>query len=480
VLGNLTLASGANYVVALTPTTATQASATAGASLNGTLTANFASGAYAINTRYSVLTANFNGITGTFASFSAPTAPGYVKPVLSYDAFHVYLTLQPVSLGPLLPGANANQAAVISAIDTAVLAGALPPSGFGSLYNLSGPALAGALDQISGQIGPNIVNGVGQNFLSFLSMTAQGGDGGHGSFAPGSAYGDADAPHRAQLAPGAVRVWGAAYGGHVGLSGDPASGAASLSSSNVGFVGGADLQLDDHLLAGATLGAGSQRFASGNGTGTSDDYMLSLYGRAYIDAAYVTAAFGYGWHQVKTLRVVTVSGTDVLQGRMNADNFGGRAEAGWRVTLDDQYALSPFVAIAAERFSTPAYGEAALSGTSTFALSYAAHAGTLGRSELGARIQRNYQMEDGLLAADVHAAWAHQLDDQPFTQASFQALPGAGFQLAGVRADDDTALLGLNLEVQNSDGLFFGVRGEGQFGARTTILEGMGNLGWRW
>jgi uncharacterized protein with beta-barrel porin domain len=72
------------------------------------------------------------------------------------------------------------------------------------------------------------------------------------------------------------------------------------------------------------------------------------------------------------------------------------------------------------------------------------------------------------------------LDDLPFTQASFVTLPGTAFQTVGVRPAPDTALLGLDLEVQNSSGLFFGVHGEGQFGAGTTVVEGLGNFGWRW
>jgi hypothetical protein len=52
--------------------------------------------------------------------------------------------------------------------------------------------------------------------------------------------------------------------------------------------------------------------------------------------------------------------------------------------------------------------------------------------------------------------------------------------VAGVRPGRDTALLGLDLEVRNTSGLFFGVRGEGQFGAGTTVVEGLGNFGWRW
>jgi uncharacterized protein with beta-barrel porin domain len=321
---------------------------------------------------------------------------------------------------------------------------------------------------------------VGESFLSFLSMTSQGGSGDAGNFAPGSAYGAADAPHRAQLGTGETRVWGAAYGGHVGLSADAASGAASLSANNVGLIGGADMQVADGLLAGATLGFGRQTFHSGNGSGDSDDVMLGLYARANMGQAYLAASLGYGWHDITTQRIITVSGTDVLQGKQEAHDFGGRIEAGWRMALDDSTSVAPYGALAGDQFESPAYAEAAISGASTFALSYAAHTSTLGRSELGTHLDRSYGLGDGVLTADLRAAWAHQLDDQPFTQASFLTLPGATFQVAGVRPDRDTALLGIDLQVQNSSGLFFGIRGEGQFGAATTAVEGMGNFGWRW
>ena len=122
----------------------------------------------------------------------------------------------------------------------------------------------------------------------------------------------------------------------------------------------------------------------------------------------------------------------------------------------------------------------ALSGAATFALSYLAQTTTLGRTELGARLDRHYALDQGVLTADVRTAWAHQLDDLPFTQASFQGLAGSSSQVAGVRPDRDTALLGLDLEVQNGSGLFFGLHGEGQFGAGTTVVEGLGDFGWRW
>ncbi|HKU54446.1 MAG TPA: autotransporter domain-containing protein [Rhizomicrobium sp.] len=476
--GNLNLASGANYSVEVSPTAADRTVVSGTAGLNGNFIANLSSGTYSIGQRYTVVTAP-GGVSGTFASLVMSGPPTYVKGRLSYDANNAYLNLDANALAPSLSNASANQGKVVTAIDAAVTAGGVPGGGFVTLYSLSGPALNSALDQISGQVGPNTINAVGQGSLSFLTMTAQGGSGG-GNFAPGSAYGGADAPHRAQLGAGETRVWGAAYGGHVGLSADAASGAASLSSSNVGLIGGADMAWDDGMLAGVTVGLGRQNFSSGNGTGYSDDITIGVYARKDAGPVYVTAAFGYGSHHIETLRVITVSGTDVLQGKQNADDYGGRIEAGWRTVLDEQYMLSPYFAVAAESFETPAYSETALSGASTFALSFAAHSSTLGRTELGSGLSRDYETENGVMTADFRAAWAHQLDDLPFTQASFQTLPGASFLVTGVQPASDTALLGASIQFQNRSGLFFGFKGETQLGAGTTILEGMGNLGWRW
>ncbi|MBA2589625.1 MAG: hypothetical protein H0U98_13500, partial [Alphaproteobacteria bacterium] len=202
VSGNLGLASGATYIDAVTPTATNLTSVSGAASVN--FIASFASGTYTIGQRYTLLTAG-GGVGGTFASVSSSGSPTYVKPRLSYDANNVFLNLDANALAPSLTNASGNQGKVVSAIDAAVLAGGVPPSGFNALYGLSGAALNAAADQISGQIGPNTSNAVGQGFSSFLSMTGAGGSD-TGSFAPGSAYGGADAPHRAALATGATRV----------------------------------------------------------------------------------------------------------------------------------------------------------------------------------------------------------------------------------------------------------------------------------
>jgi hypothetical protein len=37
----------------------------------------------------------------------------------------------------------------------------------------------------------------------------------------------------------------------------------------------------------------------------------------------------------------------------------------------------------------------------------------------------------------------------------------------------------MELQIQNRSGVIFGLKGQGQFGTRTTVMEGTGDLSWR-
>jgi len=488
VLGNLTLNNGATYADSITPSTAGLTNVSGAASLNGAAAISAGAGTYTAGQRYTLVTAS-GGLSGTFASLSTPNLPGYVKGRLGYDANNAYLYLDPNAITPLLPsGASLNQISLAAGIDAGLQQGTPLNSGFTALFNLQGAALGDALNQIAGQGAPNIATAGGQSLSPFLSvMQSQGGFGGNGpdtaaNFAPGNLYGAADAPRRAQIAPGAMRVWGSVYGGHAGISANAATGAASLSANNVGFVAGGEVSLTDGLRLGASAGFGSQDFSSANSTGDSDDVMLGLYARQDIlESGYITAAFAYSWHDIATTRTITVAGTDVLGAKFDAHAIGGRLEGGWRLALDEAFGLTPFAAFAGDNFYVPAYAEGAISGSSSFALTYAANKTVQKHTEFGAHLDHAVDLGGGdMLSADARAAWAHQLDDAPFVTAAFQGLPGSTFRLLGVRAATDTALLGLGLKIQNPDGLSAGLRMDSQLGAGTTVLQGMGTLAWRW
>lgn len=485
--GNLSMASGSVLSADISPSASDTVAVSGTSSIDGVLTANAAGGTYAAGQRYTLISAA-GGISGTFASFTTPGLPGYVKGRLTYDANNAYLVLDANALTPLLPsGATGNQNNVAKGIDNAISGGAVLNGSFNALFGLSGSALANALDQISGRNAPNTATAIGQSFFSFLNgmqgqgAFASGETASAENFAPGSSYAGTDAPRRAQLAPGALRIWGTVYGGHAGISADAIGGSASLSASNVGFAAGAETALPGDLLVGGSVGIGEQNFASGNGSGDSRDVMLGLYGRKEIGKGYLAAAIGYGWHDISTTRVVTVSGTDILGGKFNANSFGGRMEAGYHVPLNSRYILSPFAAFAGDSFDSPSYAEGAVSGSSAFALSYAANTVGQAHTELGTHLARLFALGDGMaISADARLAWAHELEDAPFATATFQGLAASTYRILGVRGATDTALLGLDLQARRESGLAYGLRMESQIGSGTTVLEGMGTLAWHW
>jgi outer membrane autotransporter protein len=121
-----------------------------------------------------------------------------------------------------------------------------------------------------------------------------------------------------------------------------------------------------------------------------------------------------------------------------------------------------------------------VSGSSNFALSYAAQDTDFGQSELGLKAGRTVAIGDSAMALELSAAWAHQLYGAPFALAAFQALPGSSFTVQGGRIATDTALLGAGLDWRESDALSLGARVDSQLGGGTTAIGGTGTISLRW
>lgn len=391
VQGNLSLASGSSYVDYVTPSATSLTTITSTGSLNGAFTANVAAGTYTPGQRYTLVTAA-GGLSGTFASLTATGLSTALKARLGYDANDAYLYLDANAITPLLPaGATVIETNLAAGIDKAVQGGATLNSSFTALFNLSGAGLTAALDQIAGNIGGDIGQTGSESFAPFLALLMDQDDdaaGLAGNYAPGYAYGTADAPKPARLAPGEVGIWGSVYGSHGNLSADPVSGASALSAGAAGFAAGVERQMADDATAGLSIGVGRNTFSSGNGKGSSDDIMLAAYGRYAPGRGYLSGAIGYGWHDLTITRTVTVAGTDVLAGKPEAHEWAGRVEAGYGFDLGAQYRLTPFAAFEGESASVPGYTETAVSGSANFALSYAAHSGDIAHLELGSRLGR--------------------------------------------------------------------------------------------
>jgi autotransporter-associated beta strand protein len=478
VTGNLALAAGTNYVNYFAPASTTLANVTGAAAVNGTLTANAASGTYTAGQRYTLITAA-GGVGGTFASLTTPNLPAYVTGRLSYDANNVFLNLDAKEITESLgDAASTSQTSITTALDAAVKSGHAPNSGIASLFTLSGTDLGPALNQATGDIGANASQAAGESFSPFFNLLMSRGATNNSIQVTASGVPPDVLP--AQLEKGATNIWGSIYGGHTSIAADAAAGTMALSSGAFGIAGGLETMFGNEFLAGASIGIGHQTFRSGASGGKSDDVMLGLYGRKNLGQGYVAAAIGYGWHDIGTTRTVTLSGTDILSGNFTANDFAGRIEGGYRLALDEQVGLTPFAAFAGDWFHTPAYRETAASGSANFALAYTANDSTASHSELGGRLSRDFAVDAQTLSLEGMLAWAHQLSSRPFAQAAFQDLPGSGFVLLGVRPATDTALLGLGLQMHDSSGFVYGAHVQDQTGGGTDAITGTLNLAYHW
>jgi autotransporter-associated beta strand protein len=478
VSGNLTLASGAGYSTYFNPSATVLTAVSGTASVNGTLTANAASGSYTVGQRYTLMTAT-DGVSGTFASFTTPNLPSYLTGRLSYDANNVFLNLDASAITQSL-GADAppNQTSITTALDAAVSSGKTLNAGITSLYTLSGANLGTALGLATGDIGAKANQAAGQSFSPFFYVMM-----GRGATNDSIRVAAAGMPRDvlpAQLREGETDVWGTIYGGHTAIAADAATGASSLSSGAFGGALGIERMFDGEVLAGVSVGFGHQTFRSGASGGNSNDLMLGLYGRKNFGQAYASAALGYGWHDITTQRTVTVSGTDVLRATFTAGDLAGRIEGGYRLALDEEVGVTPFVAFAGQRFHTPVYAETNASGSSSFALAYADNDSISSRVELGGRLNRDFDLVAQTLSLEGMLAWAHQLSSRPSAQAAFQDLPGSGFVLLGIRPAADTALLGLGLQMHDTSGLVYGIRAQVQTGGGTDVITGTLNLAYHW
>ncbi len=369
-----------------------------------------------------------------------------------------------------------NQINTATGINSALQSGTAPVGGFAILPTLPVAALGGALNQIAGSVGADlgaVSAEAGTPLLNTLMQRVSIG---------GTVLGEATPGTASPQLPQGVSPWASAIGGHSNISGNSVSGAQSLSAGVAGLSVGLETQLADESIVGASLALSHESSSAGSGGAAhSNDVTLAVYGRhALFTQGYVAGALAYGWHDVTTNRIVSISGTDDLVGKFTGQDLSGRIEAGYRLFLADQIVLAPFLAFGGDSFSVPTYHENAASGTSTFALDYSSATITNDHTEAGVHLVRSLPMGDEVLSLGADVAWAHQLNGPPIVQVAFGALSGSNFLVRGLRPAIDTALLGAGMQMQGTGGFSYGVRADSQFGSGMTSLSGTASLVYRW
>jgi uncharacterized protein with beta-barrel porin domain len=404
------------------------------------------------------------------------------------------------SASSVLPSsATGNQLAVANAIDAFVRNGGTLPLAFQNLLSLLSPSqLAEAFTQLSGEAGTGAAQAGTQATNSFLSLVTNPFAANRG-FAPErrpppspmliykTAY---KAPAEAAPDPRRWGIWAAGYGGGSNAAGDPlVVGSHDRSVSTFGYATGLDYRVTPDTVAGFALAGGGTRFGLSDnlGGGHSDMFQAAVYSTTRADAAYVSAALAYAWHDVSTDRVVTVAGTDDLAAKFSANDIGGRIEGGYRFAIpgmshwQGRYGFTPYAAGQAQAFHTPAYSESAASGSSIFALAYDARTTTTARTELGAWFDWSNPVDYGTtVSLRARAAWAHDYWSAPNITAMFVALPGSRFTVTGATPASDSLLASAGAEIGFWNGFSLAAWFDGEFAEHWQKYAGTARLRYTW
>jgi outer membrane autotransporter protein len=168
---------------------------------------------------------------------------------------------------------------------------------------------------------------------------------------------------------------------------------------------------------------------------------------------------------------VTVAGFDALAAHFQTSGVGARIEGGYRFDTP-LVGITPYAAAQLQAIYLPAYGE---TGTSPFALNYAAQTATQTRTELGAWFNRNIALMPGTLVTLYgRAAWAHDYGETTSASALFQSLPGSNFIVNAAAPDRALVTAGMIYRLTGSWSLQ--AKFDGEFSSTTNVYGGTGVL----
>ncbi|WP_417310815.1 ice-binding family protein [Devosia sp.] len=366
-----------------------------------------------------------------------------------------------------------NGGSIVDAIDDFVADGGTLPLSFELLALLSPTELAAALEQLSGELGTEVAPVSTQTMDNFLDLLGRshgssvalvngydqpqsGGTVsvmGYAASAPqarSDVFAAFDAPMR-QAPASDWTAWIDSYGSVSHVEGDATSGANGRTITDFGVALGFERQINAATMVGLAVSGGGADFNLDDSLGSGRSAMLqaALFARNDFDQAYLSGAIAAGVHRVSLDRYLTIAGEDHFIAEFNTINFAGEVEAGYHVG-----ALTPFVALRGHVVSTPAYSEVTESGSSIFALDYEANLAANLRTEIGTRVDWSTDLQSGdTVTLYASAAWAHEVRTGDDVTATFQAMPGAPFTIAGATPAADSILVEAGAEVLLTTGL---------------------------
>ena len=446
-----------------------------------TLNAIFEPGVYAPGT-YTLVTTS-QGVEGRIDTYSAENHPPNFISTAYNTSNEVLLTLA-AALGneSVLGGAQTKLARQIDAVYNAT--GVLP-SNFADLYGITGPALNSTLSAAIGDAATGLRPTSVQMTNAFLSLMldpfVDGRSGAAGFGAPpvlGLANAPADGlPTRkgsAAVAQPLWSTWAAAYGGYGRVDGDPwGAGSHTVSTNAGGVVAGLDYRPAPGTVIGAAIaGAGGNwSLADGAGGGDTSALQLGLYGATHWGPVYLGGALSFTNDWASTSRG---GFSQSLKANFDAQNYGGRIEAGYRMETAFG-AFTPYAAGQAQSLHTPSFSEGGAFGAS-FASGFAGDTASNERGELGFRFDTQQPIGSNMmLAFQGKVAWAHDWFSDYDLSATFLAAP-ISYVATGAAPSHDLALISAGAELRLGNGISLLGKFNTELSGNSTVYAGTTTL----
>ena len=245
-----------------------------------------------------------------------------------------------------------------------------------------------------------------------------------------------------------------------------------------GFAAGMDYHVTPNTIVGFALAGGGLNWGLANamGGGRSDALQAGVYGISYLGPAYLAGALAFTNHWFTTSRSAL---GDALTATFTGQSYGGRLEGGYRFGVLPTLGVTPYAAVQAQDFRTPAYSESDLTNGG-FGLSYAAMNATDVRTELGGRLDAPTLVAGMPLILRGRIAWAHDFVSNPALSAAFETLPGGSFTVNGAPIPHNSALTSAGAELFLTPRWTLLAKFDGEFANGSQTYAGSGTLRYAW
>ncbi|MDR2195736.1 MAG: autotransporter domain-containing protein, partial [Gallionellaceae bacterium] len=433
--GNIVFNAGSVYQVETTPTPdqSDKINASGTATLTGGAVSVLAgAGDYALQTTYTILTAN-GGLGGT--TFTGVTTDlAFLTPTLTYDATHAMLTLDRNNIDFSSVGSTRNQRATGEDVETLGSGNAV----WDAVVQLTDDTARGAFDQMSGEIHASAKGAMLEDTRFVREMALD----------------------RSQQTAGSG-PWASAFGSWA--TDDSDGNAAKLKRDVTGVFIGADTQAGDWHLGGL-LGYSQSDLTvdARNSSGDTHDFHLGAYGGTHIGAINLRLGAAHTSHSISTKRAVAFTGiTDRLTASYNARTTQVFGEAGYGVALSAQTSVEPFVNLAYVNHATDAFHERG--GVAALA-SEKSDSHHTAFSTAGIRAETKLDLGGVTAKARGSAGWHHAFGDTDM--ASTHAFSsGDVFTVYGVPVTRDALSLEAGLDFELSPNATAGISYNGLHGS---------------